>query len=649
MTFRPVRPGQRMRDRFEVVVVGGGHAGCEAALAAARLGRDTLLLTADAAALARMSCNPAIGGLAKGQVVREVDALGGAMALVADRTGIQFKMLNASRGPAVRGPRAQSDKVLYNAEMTRRVRGAPHLTLAEGRVAGLRAVAGRLAALRLEDGSEIRCRAAVVTTGTFLRGLIHVGDERREEGRWGEPPARFLAEALRGLGLRLGRMKTGTPPRVAAGSLDVSRMALSRGDTRPVPFSFSSRQETFPWLPQADCWLTHTNERVHDVIRRNLGRSPLYSGRIVGRGPRYCPSIEDKVVRFADRPRHQIFVEPEGLSTDWTYLNGLSMSLPAETQEEIVRAIPGLERAEILRPAYAVEYDVVFPEQLDDTLELRALPGLFLAGQINGTSGYEEAAGQGLVAGANAALAARPGERRPLVLGRHEAYIGVMIDDLVTLGTDEPYRLLTSRAEHRLLLGADTAYARLTPKAVELGLVDREVADRLLEREEKIRRLRGALEETSVRPDKETVAALAELEIPLVEETTLAGLLRRPEVAPEQVRRFAAVRLGEAAGTGEADPLDEEAFDRASTEIRYAGFLVREEETVRRLRRSSEIAIPREFVYRGLSGLSLEAAEKLERHRPRTVGQASRIPGVTPAAATLILARLTADRKRNAA
>jgi tRNA uridine 5-carboxymethylaminomethyl modification enzyme len=533
--------------------------------------------------------------------------------------------------------------------MTRRVRGAPHLTLAEGRVAGLRAVAGRLAALRLEDGSEIRCRAAVVTTGTFLRGLIHVGDERREEGRWGEPPARFLAEALRGLGLRLGRMKTGTPPRVAAGSLDVSRMALSRGDTRPVPFSFSSRQETFPWLPQADCWLTHTNERVHDVIRRNLGRSPLYSGRIVGRGPRYCPSIEDKVVRFADRPRHQIFVEPEGLSTDWTYLNGLSMSLPAETQEEIVRAIPGLERAEILRPAYAVEYDVVFPEQLDDTLELRALPGLFLAGQINGTSGYEEAAGQGLVAGANAALAARPGERRPLVLGRHEAYIGVMIDDLVTLGTDEPYRLLTSRAEHRLLLGADTAYARLTPKAVELGLVDREVADRLLEREEKIRRLRGALEETSVRPDKETVAALAELEIPLVEETTLAGLLRRPEVAPEQVRRFAAVRLGEAAGTGEADPLDEEAFDRASTEIRYAGFLVREEETVRRLRRSSEIAIPREFVYRGLSGLSLEAAEKLERHRPRTVGQASRIPGVTPAAATLILARLTADRKRNAA
>ena len=649
MTLRPVRPGERMRDQYEVVVVGGGHAGCEAALAAARLGRATLLLTADASALARMSCNPAIGGLAKGQVVREIDALGGVMALAADRTGLQFKVLNASRGPAVRGPRVQSDKVLYSAELTRRVRGAPGLTLAEGRVAGLRVAAGRLAALRLEDGSEIRCRTAVVTTGTFLRGRIHVGDVRREEGRWGEPPAHALAEALRGLGLRLGRMKTGTPPRVAAGSLDVSRMEISRGDTRPTPFSFASRRETFPRLPQADCWLTHTNERVHETIRRNLGRSPLYSGQITGRGPRYCPSIEDKVVRFADRARHQIFVEPEGLSTDWMYLNGLSMSLPAETQEEIVRAIPGLERAEILRPAYAVEYDVVFPEQLDDTLELRALPGLFLAGQINGTSGYEEAAGQGLVAGANAAFAARPGEKEPLVLGRHEAYIGVMIDDLVTLGTDEPYRLLTSRAEHRLLLGAETAYARLTPKAVELGLVDREVADGILEHEERIRRLRGALEETPVTPDRRTVAELAELEIPLVEATTLAGLLRRPEVAPERLRRFAAARLGGAEGAGGADGHDEEAFDRVSTEVRYAGFLVREEETVRRLRKSSEIAIPHEFAYRGLPGLSLEAAEKLERHRPRTVGQAGRIPGVTSAAVTLILARLTADRKRSAA
>ncbi|HQR66285.1 MAG TPA: FAD-dependent oxidoreductase, partial [Thermoanaerobaculia bacterium] len=411
----------------------------------------------------------------------------------------------------------------------------------------------------------------------------------------------------------------------------------------------ASRAEPFPRLRQVDCWLTHTNERVHETIRRNLGRSPLYSGRITGRGPRYCPSIEDKVVRFADRARHQIFVEPEGLSTDWTYLNGLSMSLPAGTQEEIVRAIPGLERAEILRPAYAVEYDVVFPEQLDDTLELRALPGLFLAGQINGTSGYEEAAGQGLVAGANAALAARRGERAPLVLGRHEAYIGVMIDDLVTLGTDEPYRLLTSRAEHRLLLGAETAYARLTPRAAELGLVGRAAADGILEREERIRRLRGALEATPIRPDRDTVAELQELEIPLAEETTLAGLLRRPEVAPERVRRFAAARVCEAPAGAEEVDADEEAFDRAATEIRYAGFLEREREAVDRLRKSSGIAIPGEFVFRGLPGLSLEAAEKLERHRPRTVGQASRIPGVTPAAVTMILARLTAARKRSVA
>ena len=437
-------------------------------------------------------------------------------------------------------------------------------------------------------------------------------------------------------------------PRLCAKAA-LARLQKRRGDVHPVPFSFRSRREPFPRLPQVDCFLTHTNERVHEMIRRHLHESPLYSGKIVGRGPRYCPSIEDKVVRFAERPRHQIFVEPEGLDTEWTYLNGLSMSLPAETQVEIVRAIPGLERAEVLRPAYAVEYDVVFPEQLEDSLELRALPGLFLAGQINGTSGYEEAAGQGLVAGANAAFAARLGERGPLVLGRHEAYIGVMIDDLVTLGTEEPYRLLTSRAEHRLLLGAETAYARLTPKAAELGLVDREVADGILEREERIRGLRGALEETPVTPDRETVTELASLEIALVEETTLAGLLRRPEVAPEKLRAFAAARLGGAAETGAGEAFGEEAFARVATEIRYAGFLVREEEAVRRLRRSTELAIPRDFVYLGLPGLSLESAEKLERHRPRTLGQASRIPGVTPAAVTLILARVAAGGRRSAA
>ncbi len=638
-----------MRARFEVVVVGGGHAGCEAALASARLGRDTLLLTHDLGALARMSCNPAVGGIAKGQVVREIDALGGAMACVADATGIQFKVLNASRGPAVRGPRVQCDKVLYSKEMTRLVCGAPGLTLGAGAVAAVREEGGRLRGLLFEDGSEVSCEAAVLTTGTFLSGLVHVGDERREEGRWGESPARSLSGNLRALGLSLGRMKTGTPPRVRAASVDLSRMSVARGDDRPVPFAFASRGGPFPRLPQVVCHLTHTSERVHDLIRANLSRSPLYSGRITGRGPRYCPSIEDKVVRFPDRTRHQIFVEPEGLWTDWTYLNGLSMSLPAGIQDEIVRAIPGLERAEILRPAYAIEYDVVFPEQLDDTLEVRALPGLFLAGQINGTSGYEEAAGQGIVAGTNAALAARRGERAPLVLGRHEAYIGVMVDDLVTLGLDEPYRLLTSRAEHRLLLGADSAYARLTPKGAEIGLVDPGTAEAILAREARLARVRGALEASPVTPDRETVACLLRHGVALSEATTLAGILRRPDFPAGTLRQVAEGRIGDPAVAAELDALDEEETGRLAAEIRYEGFVAREEETVRRLSRSQGLPSPRDLDVRRIPGLSREAIEKLERHRPRTLGQASRIPGVTPAAVTLLLARLTLLRRERAA
>jgi len=635
-----------MQARWDVVVVGGGHAGCEAALAAARLGRKTLLLTRDRTTIGRMSCNPAVGGLAKGQVVREIDALGGAMGLVADRTAIQFKVLNGSRGTAVRGLRCQSDKALYATELLRVLGAAENVTLGEGGAAGFLVRDGRLIGLTLEDGSTLACSAAVVTTGTFLRGLVHVGDARREAGRWNEPPARALSEALSSLGLRLGRMKTGTPPRVRAGTVDLAKMARAPGDERPVAFSFRSRGEVFPRQRQVDCWLTHTHEAVHDLIRGSLPLSPLYSGRIVGRGPRYCPSIEDKVVRFADKPRHPIFVEPEGLSTDWLYLNGLSMSLPEKTQESIVRMIPGLERAEILRPAYAVEYDIVFPEQLDVSLETRALPGLFLAGQINGTSGYEEAAGQGLVAGTNAARAVAGDP--PLRLGRHEAYIGVMLDDLVTLGLDEPYRLLTSRAEHRLLLGADTAYARLTGIALAFGLVSEREAVPVLEAEARVARLRGRLNATRVRPDRATKERLAGRGVSLVEETTLGGLLRRPGTDLEKIEELCAEMLdaGEARDLAALRP---EERDRLVADLRYEGFIARERDAVARVARSQERVFPEGFVFAGLPGLSAEAAEKLERHRPRTLGQASRLPGVTSAAVTVLLARLLAAGREAAA
>ncbi len=630
-----------MRERYDVVVIGGGHAGAEAAWAAARMGCRTLLTTRDLPAIARMSCNPAIGGLAKGQAVREIDALGGVMGWAADRSGIHFKVLNASRGPAVQGLRCQADKSAYSLEVAARLAAQPNLELREGSATGFLVRAGRLSGLRLEGGEEVSCRSAVVTSGTFLRGLIHVGEERQAAGRWGEPPCTGLSEALRDLGLRLGRMKTGTPPRVSGKSIDSTKTGVLCGDAVPRAFSFRSRGRRFPRLRQVDCLLTHTTARTHALIRENLDRSPLYSGVIHGRGPRYCPSIEDKVVRFAERERHQVFIEPEGLDTDWTYLSGLSMSLPFDVQAAVVRSIPGLEAAEILRPAYAVEYDVVFPEQLEDTLAVRALPGLFLAGQVNGTSGYEEAAGQGLVAGVNAALLAGGREGARFTLARHEAYIGVMIDDLVTLGAEEPYRLMTSRAEHRLLLGGDTAYARLAAKGVSYGLLSELEAAPLLEREARQCRARTALAEERVLPDRRTLSELDAHGVGISEETTAAGLLRRPD-SPASIRGWLEGRI--------PDPLrdlDDEGWERLVNEVRYEGFLRREVEVIERVRRSADRPVPPGFPYRGMPGLSAEAAEKLERHRPRTLGQAGRIPGVTPAAVTLLLAHLAAAERRS--
>jgi len=626
-----------MAERYEVIVIGGGHAGAEAAWAAARLGAPTLMVTMDPAAIGRMSCNPAIGGIGKGQMVREIDALGGLMGLAADRGGIQFRMLNRRKGPAVWAPRAQCDRRLYADAVRDMLAATPNLMITRGCVKRIevRRDGGQhpiIRAVRLGDGRRITCRCVVITAGTFLRGLMHAGERKTSGGRIGEGSAVCLSRGLEELGLRLGRLKTGTPPRIARDSVDVDRLEVQPADPQSAPFSFMNDAIS---QRQICCWITYTNERTHELIRRNLHRAPMYSGQITSRGPRYCPSIEDKVVRFADKPRHQIFLEPEGYDSDRIYCNGISTSLPADVQEPMVRSIEGLERARIVQHGYAVEYDYVPPEQTRATLETKCVGGLFLAGQINGTSGYEEAAGQGLVAGINAAERVLGGE--PLVMGRHESYIAVMIDDLVTKGIVEPYRMFTSRAEYRLLLRSDNADARLTPLGRRLGLVDDRRWDRFTLKQAAVAAfIAWAKSSRHNRLSQyDWLARATEEQAENIDwRPWKQAMLSSLKQGSDSGRR----RLVEA-----DDALLAEAITAVRIEARYEGYIRRQQREIERHRRMESRRIPASFDYAAIPHLRHEARERFADVGPRSLGQAQRISGIHPADIAVLMLYL--DRR----